>query len=553
MKTSLQENKINNSIVNNLYNSTPLIPPKLLHHNIFSNTYHQIIAKGDSGASRHYFTHNDAHILSNKSAPDASFKVFQPDGSCLTPQLKGHFSTNTTSSLTPKTTETHVLKGLKTSIISLGQLADDGCTINLTKNDIVVRKNGKQILQGHRNAKDGLWDIPIVKRNTEFTNHLNMIVHKKQSIKSLVQYVYACLFSPTKSTLLKAIENGNLISFPGMTTQNVKKYLEELPATALGHLDQERKNLQSTKQVLPTTDLNTNTQQSVKTLECFVCIENYTTKSVGYSDQTGRFPYTSSRGNEYVMVLYDYDSNVILAKALRNRQGQEIMSSWTSLYDTLEKKGIAPTVFILDNEASNDLKKAMIKRKIQYQLAPPNIHRRNAAERAIRTFKNHFLSGIATTDPAFPIHEWDRLIQQAVLTLNLLRNTRINPKLSSYAYIFGTFNFSATPLAPPGTRIVAHIKPDKRESWAYHGLDGWYVGPSMEHYRCVRCFFPESRRERDIDTLQFYPHKIEFPSVTYSDYLRQAAQDLLSAVKDKRLKRHIPNLHIWQCRRRSNH
>ena len=76
MKTSLQENKINNSIVNNLYNSTPLIPPKLLHHNIFSNTYHQIIAKGDSGASRHYFTHNDAHILSNKSAPDASFKVF---------------------------------------------------------------------------------------------------------------------------------------------------------------------------------------------------------------------------------------------------------------------------------------------------------------------------------------------------------------------------------------------------------------------------------------------------------------------------------------------
>ena len=44
---------------------------------------------------------------------------------------------------------------------------------------------------------------------------------------------------------------------------------------------------------------------------------------------------------------------------------------------------------------------------------PPKIHRRNAAERAIQTFKNHFLAGIATYNPKFPINEWDRLFQQA--------------------------------------------------------------------------------------------------------------------------------------------
>ena len=65
------------------------------------------------------------------------------------------------------------------------------------------------------------------------------------------------------------------------------------------------------------------------------------------------------------------------------------------------------------------------------------VHRRNAAERAIQTFKDHFIAGLASVDPQFPIQEWDRLLPQATITLNLLRNARVNPKLSSYAYLFG--------------------------------------------------------------------------------------------------------------------
>ena len=104
---------------------------------------------------------------------------------------------------------------------------------------------------------------------------------------------------------------------------------------------------------------------------------------------------------------------------------------------------------------------------MSFQLAPPNVHRRNAAERAIRTFKNHLLADIASTDPKFPIHEWDRLLPQTELTINLLRNSHLNPNLSAYAYIYGIFNFNATPLAPPGTKVVVHIKPDKPMSHAY--------------------------------------------------------------------------------------
>ena len=38
----------------------------------------------------------------------------------------------------------------------------------------------------------------------------------------------------------------------------------------------------------------------------------------------------------------------------------------------------------------------------KYQLVPPDVHQRNAAKRAIRTSKAHFLSILAGVDPEFP-------------------------------------------------------------------------------------------------------------------------------------------------------
>ena len=76
-------------------------------------------------------------------------------------------------------------------------------------------------------------------------------------------------------------------------------------------------------------------------------------------------------------------------------------------------------------------------KKVVYQLVPPHHHRNNLAERAIQTWKNHFKAGLATVDPNFPLSEWDRSIDQANITLNLLRVSRSNPRLSAYAYPFG--------------------------------------------------------------------------------------------------------------------
>ena len=134
--------------------------------------------------------------------------------------------------------------------------------------------------------------------------------------------------------------------------------------------------------------------------------------------------------------------------------------------------GTAPNTYVMDNEISHEFTTALTSNNTTYQLVPPHTHRRNLAERGIQTYKNHFKAGLASVDPNFPLSEWDRLLEQANITLNFLRSSRSNPKLSAYTYIFGEFYFASTPLAPPGTKIVAHIKSGQKLTWELNGEVG---------------------------------------------------------------------------------
>ena len=196
----------------------------------------------------------------------------------------------------------------------------------------------------------------------------------------------------------------------------------------------------------------------------------------------------------------------------------------------LTNHGLKPQLHWLDNEASTALKNFITTKQTKYQLTPPHIHRRNAAERAIRTFKNHFISGLCSVDRNFPLHLWCRLLNQAEITLNMLRTSRINPNLSAHEQIHGTHDFNATPLAPPGTRCIAHEKSSQRGTWAPHGQPGWYVGAAPEHYRCYQIYIPKTQGTRICDTVEFFPTHCTMPHVTANDAAIYAANDLITAL-----------------------
>ena len=349
--------------------------------------------------------------------------------------------------------------------------------------------------------------------------------------RDLALYLHAACFSPTKDTFLTAIQKNHFLGWPGLTSSLIRKHLPVTTATIKGHLRQEQQGLQSTKHSTRFFDddmypLPPST--NIKTHDVIYALTNKHGKA--YMDITGRFPYASSRGHEYILIAYHYDSNAILGLPLKNRQSATITHAWEQLHNLFHNTATSPNIWILDNESSQELKNAMFKHKTTYQLVPPHTHRANSAERAIQTFKAHFIAGLCSLDPDFPINEWDRLLPQAFLTLNLLQTARANPSLSAHTYLFGNFDFNSTPLAPPGTKVMVHLKPNVRSTWDSRAKDGWYIGPSMHHYRCVRCYLPATRREVDTDTVTFLPKHIKFPEVHLHDFLHQAATDILSLI-----------------------
>jgi hypothetical protein len=178
----------------------------------------------------------------------------------------------------------------------------------------------------------------------------------------------------------------------------------------------------------------------------------------------------------------------ILAQPIKDRTAPELLKAFQVMEQELVTRSLIPKLMKLDNEASKLLKEYLHQQDITFQLVPPYSHRRNSAERAIISFKDHLIAGLCSTHKSFPVHLWDRLLPQAVMTLNMLRTSRISPKLSAATHILGQYAFNRASMAPPGTRIIPHETPGRRRTWAPHGQDGWYIGPALEHYRCYTAY-----------------------------------------------------------------
>ena len=137
---------------------------------------------------------------------------------------------------------------------------------------------------------------------------------------------------------------------------------------------------------------------------------------------------------------------------------------------------------------------------------------------------------MCTAHQHFPLNKWDSLLPQAVITLNLLRTSCLNPKLSAHALLNGLYNFNATPMAPPGSMILVHEKPALRGTWAAHTVNAWYLGPALHHYWCYHIYIVETRGERIADTVVWFPTKGRTPISSSTDLAIAAERDIIAAL-----------------------
>ena len=131
----------------------------------------------------------------------------------------------------------------------------------------------------------------------------------------------AALFSPVLSTLDQALQAGFLLNFPGLSSKLLRKYPPQYIPMIKGHLDQRRQNQHSTKVKQPPPTQHQIRHQFIPHLRHWTRAYCYATvfEPTGqiYTDQTGRFVTPSTQGNKYLLLLYDYDSSVILAEPIK--------------------------------------------------------------------------------------------------------------------------------------------------------------------------------------------------------------------------------------------
>ena len=196
----------------------------------------------------------------------------------------------------------------------------------------------------------------------------------------------------------------------------------------------------------------------------------------------------------------------------------------------LTKRGFKPTFNIIDNVASKAIRKFLEEEIIGFQLVEPHNHRVNAAERAFQTFKNLYISGLATCDEHFPTILWSRLIKHCQDSINMLRTPCVHPKVLAYHCLEGVLDFNRVPWAPPGTRATIFNPPEIRSSWGPRALNAWYVGPVRHHYCNWYFYIPSTGGFCTSGQANFYPQHCEVPRENQPDEVRRLALTLTAAI-----------------------
>ena len=107
---------------------------------------------------------------------------------------------------------------------------------------------------------------------------------------------------------------------------------------------------------------------------------------------------TSLEDMKAYFVTYNYATNNIFALPVPNFKKGTAITDFEEICNKLRDKEHTPTFYVTDNQATMPIKGFLKNKGCKWQFVEPTNHHINAAERAIPTFKNHFISGLASTN-----------------------------------------------------------------------------------------------------------------------------------------------------------
>jgi hypothetical protein len=234
-------------------------------------------------------------------------------------------------------------------------------------------------------------------------------VYKSKTLPELVQHHHASAGFPTKPTWFAAIKNKHFKLWPGLNLNAARKHFPDSEEMHKGHGRKTPSGLCSTKTKQgPHFDNCDNTfgykqeaQLTLGPVKKEKTISYRVLDLVDEATQKSRFPKKSSKGNQYIIVLMESNSDVILVKAMKNRSSGKMIRAYQKLIDHLHAAIIVPKHH---NKCSDEFKEIIKCNEMTYQLVPPRDHHHNHAEKAIQPFKDHFVAILCGLDKEFPLN-----------------------------------------------------------------------------------------------------------------------------------------------------
>jgi hypothetical protein len=89
------------------------------------------------------------------------------------------------------------------------------------------------------------------------------------------------------------------------------------------------------------------------------------------------------------------------------------------------------------------------------------------------------------------------------LTLNLLRQSALNPWISAWEFFQVPFDSNKTLLGPVGCRVLIHAKPAIWRSWDYCAKEGFYIGPALDLYCCFKLVKSDTKSQIIYNMVEF--------------------------------------------------
>jgi hypothetical protein len=408
----------------------------------------------------------------------------------------------------PKASEMNIVPNLHSTLISIPKMADADYIAVFDKKEAriydatttIVSASKDPILVAPCCQDNGLWtldlDYEVLGRKYpgQFiagVNKANTIFNLPNTWQSLLNHHPSVGFPP-KETFLVAVRARIYATWPGLTTTLIHKHFPDLDETHTRQMKGQRKGVRSTKVLAPVMikvepgTANPTPPTITKHYNIFVVV--YKLLDTAHTDQTGLFPIMSQQGYWYILVGIHLHANYIFCKLMKNHTEGKMIRANQNGRQWMKLLALGLKHHHLDNKCSAAFKACIAKNRMTHKLVPPDCHCRNIAKRAIQTFKNHFVSILSGVDNRFPLSLWCHLMQPAELTINLLQQSKVAPKVSMYAHVHGQHNYMKCPFAPLGCAVMAHIKPKNRQSWDAHADTCFNIRTAMEHHQCFHFY-----------------------------------------------------------------